>query len=169
MRRAVTVAQKADGKWVTLALPNIPIKKQKIALKELKASMGKVGKTEYKMAILLFTPGKKVKFKPDQDPRILVADDLTNMAETELKKVITDEKLDVKFDEDHEKVRKAIRKIRADKAAAEKKKGKKGAKSEDKKTPTPPVKGPVKQPETVDEDPAKEPETVTEPSRKQSK
>ena len=111
---AVTIGkEKKSGKWVLLSGPDVPISEQKASFKELKAA----GADTFDEAHVLFSPGKKVKFnKPTKKLVVPIVDDLTGLAEAGLKGVISAEDLPVKFSEDHEKTRAAIRAARAEKA-----------------------------------------------------
>ena len=110
MRKCVTIAQKKNGEWVTLAHPDVSIHEQKAAFKELKAKNG----DGYKEAMILFTPGKRCSFAAGVGKTFTpsMIDDLTQLAEDGLKAVIKKEELEVEFSEDHEETRAAIRAAR---------------------------------------------------------
>jgi len=64
MRIAITAAKLKNGKWETLATPDIHVSTQKAAFKALKLSNGQGGK--YEVAIILTSSGqiKRAQFKP---------------------------------------------------------------------------------------------------------
>jgi len=120
MRLGVTIAEKSNGEWVTLADPSVPLDEQKALRKKIAGAGGKHGKESYKRLYIFNTSGqvkrsKFVKQLKEEKNNETVSDDLTQMAEAELNDVIKDEKLKVKFSRNHEKVRDAIRAARADK------------------------------------------------------
>lgn len=107
MRTSVLTGLK-KGKWEMIAGPDIPVNVQKQEFKRLRSS-----KSDY--AEIQIHIGAANKYRHGSEKQTFVpaiVDDLTQLAEEGLKKVIAKEGLKVKFDVNHEATRAAIRKAR---------------------------------------------------------
>lgn len=107
MRTAVLTGLK-KGKWEMVAGPDVPVNVQKKTFKKLRTE-----KSEYSEIQLHIGAAKKYRFGSGVTFVPAVVDDLTQLAEDGLKKVIAKEGLKIKFDANHEATRAAIRKARA--------------------------------------------------------